>query len=339
MKSIYDALLRWQSLYSLLSYFKDEEVCEEFLLGILYPDGIRCPKCGGIVIYRRHGDHTSGLRYRRHGDRATGLRYHCDECNSTFSIKVGTIFQSTKLSLRIWFAAIWLVINNKKSVSASMLSRELGITYATAWHLRMKLRKILPQSLEVRSSPEPVQVDAAYLGGRLRWIGHRTEDTGLSYRRHGDRATRFRYLRNKVSVLGLATSDNMYMRVINEGSWKNIRPILESRLVDGDVVYTDKGMEFSRIGMDLGLIHHTCNHDKHQYVAPTGATTNRIEGAWSHLKRNIYGIHHLLTRKYAQYYIDEFVYRYNTRDYDIPDRVLDFFGHIRVVVTWEELKK
>ena len=84
-----DALKKWQSLDSLFSYFRSEQRCEEFLFNILYPDGIRCPKCGGIIVYR------------------CGRLYHCDECNSTFSIKVGTIFQSTKLPLRKWFAAIW----------------------------------------------------------------------------------------------------------------------------------------------------------------------------------------------------------------------------------------
>lgn len=302
------SLSKWQSLDSLLSYFRTNQRCEEFLFHILYPDGIRCPKCGGIVIYK------------------CGRLFHCDECNTTFSVKVGTIFQSTKLPLRKWFAAIWLTLNNKKAISAAMLSRELGITYTTAWHLLHKLRRTMPQSSDPLSSRSPIQVDAAYVGGQLRWVAHKPEGY-----RFGD------YLKNKVSVLGLS-GDRLVMRAIDEGNWKSICPVLSQYLTTDSIVYSDQGNEFARIGKQLGLLHYVCNHDAKEFTSDTGATTNRIEGAWSHLKRHQRGIYHLLPKKYAQYYIDEFVYRWNTRNDSSPERVKNYFPNVRVVITWKELK-
>lgn len=300
-----DALKKWQNLDSLLGYFRSERRCEDFLFSLLYPQGIRCPKCGGIVVYH------------------CGRLYHCDECNSTFSVKVGTIFQSTKLPLRKWYAAIWLTLNNKKGISASMLSRELGITYTTAWHMLHKLRRTLPQSSDKLSGT--VQIDAAYVGGQLRWLAHKPE----GYKK-GD------YLQNKVSVLGLS-GDRLVMKVIEEGNWKSIRPVLEEYLSTDNIIYSDQGNEFMKIGRSLGLIHKVCNHEIKEFTADSGATTNRIEGAWSHLKRHQRGIYHLLTRKYSQYYIDEFVYRWNTRNDSSPDRIRDYFPNVRVVITWREL--
>lgn len=299
-------LTKWQTLIDLLTYFRTEERCREFLLKILYPDGLRCPKCGGLVIYR------------------CGRVYHCDECNSTFSIKVGTIFQSTKLPLRKWFAAIWLTINNKKGISAAMLQRELGISYVTAWHMLQKLRITLPQSEEKLEGA--VQIDNAYIGGQLRWRAVKPE--GYS---RGD------YLCNKISVVGLS-ADRMVIKQIDEGNWASVRPVLRKYLTHQNIVYTDQGKEFMKIGRAFGNLHYVCNHDIKEFKAESGATTNRVEGCWSHIKRHQRGIYHKLTHKYAQRYIDEFVWRWNTIGISPQDRVRKYFEGVRVVVTWSELR-
>lgn len=300
------SLTKWQSLDSLLSYFRDESRCRKFLLSSLYPEGLRCPYCGGVVIYE------------------CGAIYHCDECNRNFTVKVNTIFHSTKLPLRKWFAALWLTLNNKKGISAAMLSREIGVTYTTAWHMLHKIRRTLSQSTTPMSGQ--VQVDAAYVGGQLRWIAHKPE----GYNR-GD------YLRNKISVLGLS-GDRLVMKAIPEGNWRSIRPILKDYLSDDAVIFSDQGQEFMRIGKELHLIHAVVNHDIRQFTSPDGATTNRIEGAWSHLKRHQRGIYHKLTRAYAQVYIDEFVYRWNARNLSVSDRMRAYMPNVRVKVTWKELK-
>ena len=80
-----------------------------------------------------------------------------------------------------------------------------------------------------------------------------------------------------------------------------------------------------------------CNHEIKQFTADSGASTNKIEGAWSHLKRHQRGIYHLLSRKYSQYYIDEFVYRWNTRNISPPERIKEYFPNVRVVIPWKEL--
>lgn len=333
-------LKRWQSLDDLLRYFSTETRCREFLFRILYPDGLRCPKCGGIVIYRRHGDRAAGLRYKsgrtyRRPKGHSGPCYHCEECNHNFSVTVNTIFHSTKLPLRKWFAAIWLMVNNRKGCNSCMLSRELGITQTTAWHMLHKIRRTMVQD----ESPlrGTVQVDAAYVGGQLRWVASSRRKVSSLSAQGQDSAVRTPYLRNKVSVLGLI-GDKLTMKVIPEGSWSNIRPILINHLDRDAIVHSDSGKEFMRIGQELRLLHLVCDHSKGQFVND-GVSTNRIEGAWSHLKRQAKGVYHLMPKKHAQRYIDEFVWRWNARELNAPDRAAAYFPNIRIKITWKDLEQ
>lgn len=300
-----DQLSKWQSLDDLYRYFSTETRCRDFLFNVYYPNGIKCPKCGGEIVYK------------------CGKIYHCEDCNHNFSVTVHTIFHSTKLPLRKWFAAIWLMTNNKKAINACMLSRELRITYATAWHMLRKIRCSMPQ--DDTPLKGTVQIDAAYVGGQLRWIAS------------ARRLSPHDYLRNKVSILGLV-GDRLVIKAIPDDKWRSIKPILQQHLDPSTIVHTDSGKEFMRIGRDLGLLHHVVDHSRHQFSVD-GVSTNKIEGTWAHLKRQVRGVYHLMPRKYAQCYIDEFVWRWNTRKLSSSDRTALFFSSTRVKITWKELKQ
>ena len=301
-----EQLKKWQTLDDLYRYFSTETRCRDFLFRVFYPSGIRCPKCGGIIVYK------------------CGRTYHCEDCNHNFSVTVNSIFHSTKLPLRKWFAAIWLLTNNKKGCNACMLSRELGITYASAWHMRQKISRSMPQ--DDKPLRGTVQVDAAYVGGLLRWI---------ATNRHNSNP--HNYLRNKVSVLGLI-SDRLILKAIPDDKWHSIRPILERYLDPNAVVHSDSGKEFMRIDKELPNLHYICDHSKGQFVND-GISTNKIEGAWSHLKRQVKGVYHLMPRKHSQVYIDEFVWRWNNRNLSPSERIAAFFPNAKVKITWKEIEQ
>ena len=115
---------KFESLYDLFEAFPDEQSCLDHLRAIRWRDGEFCPHCHGERIY-----HFS--------DRNT---FKCGECRKRFSIKVGTIFHDTKLTLRRWFMAIWIITNDKKGVASTTLARDLNITQRSAWHLLHRLR-------------------------------------------------------------------------------------------------------------------------------------------------------------------------------------------------------
>lgn len=199
----------FKSLDAVYRRFTTEKICREWLAKVRWGDVVVCPHCGSIIVYKSKGI------------------YHCDECNSNFTPLYGTIFQSTKLPLRKWFAAIWLTINNKKGVSSSMLARELGITQKTAWYLLNKIRSLVPQ--EEKKVEGAVQVDCGYIAGLLRWVN--------GY--HNPRNYLRNYLRNKVALLGIASKDRYIVKTIDEGNWNNIQPLLSRYLDTSNIVYTD----------------------------------------------------------------------------------------------------
>ena len=145
---------QFKTLPQLLDYFKDEEVCIAYLEQQRWGGTPACPFCGVINPYK------------------TNRGYKCrdKECHKKFTVKVGTIYENSKIELRTWFAAIYLVTSSKKGISSLQLHRQLGVTQKTAWFLNHRIREMLtdeaPELLE-----GIVEVDETYVGGSLKnWI-------------------------------------------------------------------------------------------------------------------------------------------------------------------------
>ena len=142
--------MNFKNLTECLDYFKDEEVCITYLEQQRWGGAPACPFCGVINPYR------------------TNRGFKCREkiCGKKFTVKIGTIYENGKISLRNWFAAGYLCLSPQKGISSPQLSRQLGVTQKTAWFLLHRLREMLkdkaPQML--RGS---VQIDEPYSGGKI----------------------------------------------------------------------------------------------------------------------------------------------------------------------------
>ncbi len=117
-------LKHFDSLFDLMDAFPDEQACIDHLRSIRWKDGEFCPHCGSNKVY-----HFS--------DRKT---FKCGDCKDRFSIKVGTIFEDTKLPLRKWFMAIWLITNHPKGIASTTLAKDIKITQKSAWFVMHRLR-------------------------------------------------------------------------------------------------------------------------------------------------------------------------------------------------------
>ena len=128
--------------------FATEEACQEYLSHMRWPEGFACPRCGHRKFWS-----------------STVEKYRCSHCEYRVSIKAGTIFQDSRIPLRLWFMAIWQVVSQKHGISALGLQRVLGLNrYETTWTMLHKLRIAM-----VRPGRDhligPVQVDEIYIGG------------------------------------------------------------------------------------------------------------------------------------------------------------------------------
>jgi transposase-like protein len=128
-----------------------EELCHEALVRWRWPEGFECPDCAG----RAHCIVKRGTR----------ILYQCNACRKQTSVKAGTVFDSSKLPLRLWFKAIYLMTQSKKGISSIELGRRLGVTQTTAWILKQKLAQVMLERNAAKRLKGEVQMDDAYLGG------------------------------------------------------------------------------------------------------------------------------------------------------------------------------
>ena len=142
---------RGLSLPDFLSQYGTEAQCESALEKVRWRDGFRCPQCGH--------DHCTVFR------RGQQRLYQCSGCHHQTSLRVGTLFQASKLPLTTWFLAIYLITQAKNGVSALELMRSLGISWRAAWRLKHKLLRAMQEREADRVLRGRVEVDDAYLGG------------------------------------------------------------------------------------------------------------------------------------------------------------------------------
>jgi transposase-like protein len=143
-------LTEFKTLYDLFDAIPDEQTAVEHFRAIRWKNGAFCPHCGSTKVY-------DFKDYRVH---------KCGDCRARFSIKVGTVFEDTKIPLRKWLAAVWLVTSHRKGIASTQLARDIGVTQKTGWFMLHRLR----HAARTRSFNRPlkgnVEVDEAFFGGK-----------------------------------------------------------------------------------------------------------------------------------------------------------------------------
>jgi len=222
-------------------------------------------------------------------------RYHCNTCNTSFSVTVGTIFHNTKLDLQKWFLAVSLILNAKKGISARQLARDIDVNKNTAWSMGMRIRKAMLDSGDLLRGV--VEMDETYVGGKPR--GHKKD------RKRG-RGT------SKVPVVGMVErGGNVKAQVSPKLHSKRLMTLVRRSvdLKDATMV-TDEWMSYKPFAKMIP--HEVINHSR-AYVRGD-IHTNTIECFWSLLKRGIVGQYHKVSLQHLQQYVNEFAFRFNNRE-------------------------
>src|SRR3990170_1119818 len=131
--------------------YPDDAACLDVLVKKLYPDGIYCPTCEKVTKHHRDKSRPS---------------YCCQFCGHREHPMVGTIFEGSATSLKLWFHAIYLMSSTRCGISAKQLEREIGVTYKCAWRMFNRIRRLLLAD-ESNANPPPV-FGAVERGGRVR---------------------------------------------------------------------------------------------------------------------------------------------------------------------------
>jgi transposase-like protein len=260
--------------------FGSEEACREYLLQLRWPDGFRCPRCGG-----------------RESSPVRTVLLRCGDCRHQTSVTAGTIFQDTRTSLRLWFQAMWWVTSQKNGISALGLQRVLGLnTYETAWTWLHKLRRAM-----VRPGRDllkgRVEVDECYIGGL---------EEGLPGRLNLDKAL----------VVVAAEEDGpgigrIRMRQIVDASAASLVPFVQHSVEPASVIHTDGWLGY--LPLERNGYKHEITFLRGKKKAPSQLMP-RVHRIISLLKRWLMGTHQgAVSHKHLDYYLDEFTFRFNRR--------------------------
>ncbi len=259
--------------------FPDDDSCLDFMFAQQYSDLLACPKCG-----------VSNPRYYRVRGRKC---YACNDCGYQLSPLANTIFHKSDTSLKKWFYAIYLFSVGKNGVSAKEIERHLGITYKTAWRMAKQIRLMMQQGNNPLSGI--VEIDETYIGGK-----HRGNEGKFD---------------NKTAVIGMVEkkkySGQIAAIATKRADATIALPFIRAMAKQGAEIQTDESKIYHRVKREY--YHRYVNHSKEEY-SKGGVSTNTIEGFWSQMKRSIDGTYHCVSPKYLQFYVNEFVYRYNHRD-------------------------
>jgi len=273
----------FSSLFELMDYFKDEQTCLGYLAEQRWPDGIECPHCYHTKVYVLNGKVK---------------RYKCGICRKQFTAKANTIFEDSKLPLRKWFAAIYLLLAHRKGISSYQLARDIKVTQKTAWFLAQRIRHAIKQGSFAKKLDGVVESDETFVGGKNK-------------NRHADKKVKNnqgRSFKDKTPVLGLVQrGGELRAFVVPNTKMEVLVPIILANVEQGSKLMTDEW--YSPIN---GYEHSIVMHSAKQY-GNGDAHTNTLEGFWALLKRSIIGIYHKVSPKHLQRYVDEAVYRYNTK--------------------------
>jgi transposase-like protein len=235
-------------------------------------------------------------------------RHHCNNCNTTFSVTVGTIFHHTHLDLQKWFLAISLILNAKKGISSRQLARDIEVTKDTAWSMQMRVRDAMVEHGELFSGI--VEMDETYVGGKPRKGNKRDDDPEGGNKSKRGRGT------DKTPVVGMVERGGRVRAKVQDKTklkFKDLRRIVRENVDFANcTLMTDEYRGYTPFGKILD--HQTINHQVAYAIG--NIHTNTIEGFWALLKRGIVGQYHKVSIRYLNRYIDEFCFRYNHRHND-----------------------
>ncbi|WP_246687380.1 IS1595 family transposase [Mesorhizobium sp. B3-1-7] len=297
---------QFDSLFDMMEAFPDEQSAIDQLRSIRWKDGAFCPYCGSTRVYNFSDNRT----------------HKCGDCRQRFSIKVGTIFEDSKIPLRKWFMAVWLITSHKKGIASTTLARDIKVTQKTAWFMLHRLRHAARTKSFNRPLEGTVEVDETFIGGK-------EKNKHESKRQKAGRGAV-----GKAVVFG-ALERNGEFRAFHIHSLKGVKDAVEAHVREGSIVMTDEFPGYK--GLDKSYYHQTVNHSEGEYVRGFYFHTNSIEGAWSHIKRQIYGIHHWISDKHLGNYLSEITWRYNRRAIEDGVRMNGLLAQVEGRLRYREL--
>jgi transposase-like protein len=267
--------------------FQNEEAAFAYVEAKLWPGGPVCPKCSVIGKARRLQGKSS----------RPGL-WKCYACRKQFTVRVGTVFESSHAPMHIWLQVMYIACSNKKGFPTRQVQRMLNCSMKTAWFMGHRIReamKELPASFS-----EPMGGAGAIIEQDETFVGGKAENRA------------FEPSPPKAPIVSLVQRGggvrSFHVPYVNI---QTLRPIIAKHAHADSRYMTDS----NRVAGNLGTwfaSHETVNHSAKEYVRDD-VYTNSVEGYFTSLKRGICGVYFHVSETHLHRYLAEFDFRYSHR--------------------------
>ena len=294
-----------KTLQAAIKHYSDEQVCIEAVARLRWPNGPECPACG----------------HKEHYYLKTQKRWKCKECYKQFTVKLGTVFEDSPVSLTKWLPALWMVCNCRNGISSYELARALGVSQKAGWFMLQRLRLAMQDGSLVKMGGKggAVESDETFVGGRAKNM-------------HASRRAQFKVARetsmtgdanlvNKTAVWGVLDRESRKVRatVVPKVNREALQTAVLDQVAPGSKVYTDEARVYRSQPKDY--VHEFVNHME-RYVNGQ-VHTNGLENFWSLLKRGLSGTYVAVEPFHLHRYVDEQVFRYNHRKDENGNKLSD----------------
>ncbi|MGO9122961.1 MAG: IS1595 family transposase [Desulfomonilaceae bacterium] len=285
-----------------------EDQAREYVEHILWPKGPNCPHCGNLGAWKMRGKSM----------RAGLWKCSNKNCRKPFTVTMGTVMESSHISIRDWVIAFHLMCSSKKGISALQLKRNLGLgSYESAWFLEHRIRHSMNENPLAGFLKGTVEVDETYVGGKPR-----KENKGGPENPKPKKKSKRGRGTDKVPVLALVErKGKVFSKPIEHVDAKTLKSAIKKLVHKDSTIMTDEWASYTGIGKDFKGGHEVVKHSDGEFKRGN-ASTNTVESYFALLKRGVHGIFHHVSKHHLHRYCDEFSFRWNRRKSDDGQRTV-----------------
>jgi transposase-like protein len=275
----------------------EEAAAVEMFESMRWGDKPFCVHCGSTNVYKM----TSA-----NGERNKRFLWRCHECKKQYTVRIGTVYEESRIPLKYWAYAFWRSCSSKKGVAALEIKRQTGLSYTSALFMMHRIRMAMTDENPPKLTGT-IEADEVFLGGRPRKLSGRKSKRGRGAK--------------KTPVVALVQRDGeVRTRIVSRVSGSNLRRVIKE-LVDTNnaTLMTDEWASYRVVGREFKGGHETVNHGTMEY-SRGDAHVNTAESFFAIIRRGLHGIYHSVSKQHLHRYLNEFAFRFNGRKLDDGER-------------------
>ena len=277
----------------------DEMAAVEFFEMQRWGDTPCCVKCGSVAVYQ--------MKDAKAGERSQRFLWRCRDCKEQYTVRIGTVYEESRLPMRHWAYAFWRACTSKKGVSALEIQRHCQISYKSALFLMNRIRFAMAPDLDTAAPLTGiVEVDETYVGGKPRI-------PGISKRGRGTK---------KTPVFAAVERGGQIRRhVVADVTGKTLKAAIRKVVDPRARIISDENTAYKGIGKEFDGGHESVCHSAKEY-ARGDVHTNTAESSFALVKRGIIGTYHNVSKEYLHRYLWQFDFVWNSRKLNDGERTV-----------------